>query len=355
LLNLKGCTDKTRVSYEVDQACSSTVSLTHDAPLYSFFGKNSLIQNSILLSSGGSKTHACLRLTMDTLDFEHTRSYKELQRLLSFRMSNVGNIPRPEMANGPWNSLDWSLVWRDIMPRRLSKSPFACDASPDIVAQTGPSVKHSLMYDYRLNNRLDGLDVSLSAELAGPPGDVGFAKCEGAASYNLPLFPATLGALLHVSFHSGLVKAISFGGLCKESTCISDRFFVGGPLQLRGFQQSGIGPRAEIGGSLTPQGDSLGGEIFYTSTVACSIPFPFNRSLRDAGFRCMCFGNVGTLSGWGVPMIPLIRSTRASVGAGITLTTTMGKMEATYSFPLRYGPRDIRQQAQFGFGFVFGG
>jgi len=98
LLNLKGCTDKTRVSYEVDQACSSTVSLTHDAPLYSFFGKNSLIQNYILLSSGGSKTHACLRLTMDTLDFEHTRSYKELQRLLSFRMSNVGNIPRPEMV-----------------------------------------------------------------------------------------------------------------------------------------------------------------------------------------------------------------------------------------------------------------
>ncbi len=98
LLNLKGCTDQTRLSYAVDQTSATRFTLSHDAPLYSFFAKDSLLQNSILLSSGGSKTHGTLRATMDTLDFEHSRSYKEYQRLLSFRMSNIGYIPRPEMV-----------------------------------------------------------------------------------------------------------------------------------------------------------------------------------------------------------------------------------------------------------------
>jgi hypothetical protein len=98
LLNLKGCTDQTRVSYAVDQTSTTKFALSHEAPLYSFFGKDSLLQNSILLSSGGSKTHGSLRAMIDTLDYEHTRSYKEYQRLLSFRVSNIGYIPRPEMV-----------------------------------------------------------------------------------------------------------------------------------------------------------------------------------------------------------------------------------------------------------------
>jgi outer membrane protein insertion porin family len=244
------------------------------------------------------------------------------------------------------------------MPRRFPKSPFACDASPDIVAQTGRSIKHSLLYEYRMNNKLDGVDLSCSAELAGPPGDVGFAKWEGAVSYTLPLSPTPSvdGVSLHFSFHSGFVKPLRFGGLCRDSLCVSDRFFVGGPLQLRGFHPSGIGPRADTGGSLVAGGgDSLGGELFYTSMLAASAPFPFNTTMKEAGLRFMCFVNTGTLSGWGVPVTSLIRSTRASVGTGVTLSTSMGKLEATYSIPLRYGPRDIRQQAQFGFGFVIGG
>jgi hypothetical protein len=95
LLNLKGCTDQTRLSYAVDQTSATRLTLSHEAPLYSFFAKDSLLQNSILLSSGGSKTHGTLRAMMDTLDFEHSRSY---QRLLSFRISNIGYIPRPEMV-----------------------------------------------------------------------------------------------------------------------------------------------------------------------------------------------------------------------------------------------------------------
>lgn len=52
-------------------------------------------------------------------------------------------------------------------------------------------------------------------------------------------------------------------GSCKR-TCFSDRFSLGGPLSLRGFQHYGVGPRAprEEGGCA--EGDALGGDIKYT-------------------------------------------------------------------------------------------
>jgi len=80
-------------------------------------------------------------------------------------------------------------------------------------------------------------------ELAGPPGDVGFWKFNGGYNFHIPVN----GIVLHGSLFTGLFKSISFGGLCNiqstSNSFISDRFFVGGPMQLRGFQPAGIGPR----------------------------------------------------------------------------------------------------------------
>ena len=61
LLNLHGCTDRTTASYAVDQASTTTLTLTHDAPLYSFFSKDGLIQEKVLMSSSGSRTHGSLK------------------------------------------------------------------------------------------------------------------------------------------------------------------------------------------------------------------------------------------------------------------------------------------------------
>jgi outer membrane protein assembly factor BamA len=50
----------------------------------------------------------------------------------------------------------------------------------------------------------------------------------------------------------------------------------------------------------------------------------------------------------------VLQSTRASVGVGIASSVMGPRVEATYAWPLRYGPRDARRHFQFGMGFSFG-
>lgn len=254
--------------------------------------------------------------------------------------------------------MDWSLLFRDLIPRRHATLPYAMDASPEITSQSGPSLKHSIAYEYRTNGRVCdhwlnptyGIDVHGKVEVAGPPGDVGFVKLQGGASLHVPL-PGPWA--FHGAFQAGILQSLSFGGLCGPAG-VSDRFFLGGPMQFRGFVPAGIGPRAKTGGASVPGGDALGGDFFYTASAAASVPFPAFSFLRDNSVRCFSFATVGTLSGLnGVPLVSIVRSTRASVGGGICAATPMGRLEATYSIPLRYSPRDARKSVQIGLGFTF--
>jgi outer membrane protein assembly factor BamA len=71
--------------------------------------------------------------------------------------------------------------------------------------------------------------------------------------------------------------------------------------------------------------------------------------------RLFVFANAGTLAGLdGTPATAILRSTRAAAGGGLVVGTPMGRLEATYAVPLRYGPRDARRSVQFGLGFSFG-
>eukprot|EP00816_Leptocylindrus_hargravesii_P003410 CAMPEP_0196808534 /NCGR_PEP_ID=MMETSP1362-20130617/8526_1 /TAXON_ID=163516 /ORGANISM="Leptocylindrus danicus, Strain CCMP1856" /LENGTH=460 /DNA_ID=CAMNT_0042182913 /DNA_START=61 /DNA_END=1439 /DNA_ORIENTATION=+ len=331
LSNMRGCTDSTSVSYTIDQTSTPTFAVSHDAP-----------SNVII----GDLDHTSYRAMVDTIDFEHARSYKEFQRSASFRLSN-SRAGSPFLAQGIWKSVEWTTTWRDLLPCRFMNAPFACDASPNVISECGPSLKSSVIIDYRLNgvlldNRLaptKGFDYSINAELAGPPGDVGFAKVSKFISCHVPL--NFLDLSLHASLAAGMVRPIEFCGACKNTVSISDRFFVGGPLQLRGFEPAGVGPRADEGvGALG--GDSLGGELYYTSTIAASIPFPIAK-IKDSGARLMGFANFGTLTGWGVPLKYIAEGTRASVGIGFVCPTPLGRVEATYAAPIKYGPRDKRE------------
>ena len=192
------------------------------------------------------------------------------------------------------------------------------------------------------------------AELAGPPGDVGYGKMEGGSSVHVPLLIAGDHSVLslHGNCAGGYMKPL-FSGLCRGPT-ISDRFFVGGPMQLRGFLPAGIGPRSVKGGSVSPGGDALGGNLYYTGSLAASVAPP--GVLQEYGIRVFGFVNAGSLVGCsdGVSVARILQSTRSAVGGGISAGTPMGRMEVSYAWPIRYGPRDARRNMQFGFGFNYG-
>eukprot|EP00536_Pseudo-nitzschia_multiseries_P004255 jgi/Psemu1/237487/estExt_Genewise1.C_700031 len=402
LSNLTGHLDRSFLQYTVDQAATARVQLSHERPFYSWFPENSVAAHSILALGKGSQYSLGIRALIDTVDFESSRSYQEYQRTIGWRLDNTGNVNRPDMApvteaGGMYWGLDWSLGLRDIVPRKHPELPYAADASPEIVMQSGPSLLHSLKCEARSNGSgVDdryqptiGVDVHASTELAGPPGDVGFVKAEGGVAIHVPLdgdvdelgnfTPSQNPSLLdRISFHAmasgGLLKPLSFGGLCKPPT-ISDRFFVGGPMQLRGFLPAGIGPRSAKGGSTSPGGDAMGGTLYYTINVSASMAPPPGSLLDSYGIRFFGFWNAGTLvglspltcshyhhyqspQGQGPSPIPtwkqIAQSTRTAVGVGVSGGTPLGRMEVTYAYPLRYGPRDARRNLQFGFGFSFG-
>lgn len=139
-------------------------------------------------------------------------------------------------------------------------------------------------------------------------------------------------------------------------------------MQLRGFLPAGIGPRSKTGGSTSPGGDAMGGNLYYTANLAASL-LPPNQILAEYGVRLFAFANAGTLVGLSplnnyqyktvenrqpITWKQVVQSTRTSVGVGISAGTPMGRLEVTYAHPLRYGPRDARRNFQFGFGFSFG-
>ena len=356
LMNIGGHLDKTSLSYTVDQTAEASLTLSHERPLYSIFAENSTFYHTLLAMEKGSQFLFSTRAALDTVDHEWTRSYKEYQRLLSIRVTS-GPAGMPEMAEGGYAGLDWSLVFRDVIPRRHTKLPYHCDASPEIVSQSGPTTKNSLTYEYRTNgchtnnryNPTTGTDVRAKLEIAGPPGDVGFVKAEGGLASHLAL---NENLALHASLSSGILHTLSFGGICGDPT-VSDRFYIGGPMQLRGFLPAGIGPRAKTGGPSVPGGDALGGDFFYTATLAVSTPFPVMSFLQDTDIRFFGFANAGTLTGL-TSMAHMMRTTRAAVGGGVCMGSPFGRMEATYAVPLRFGPRDARKAVQFGLGFSFG-
>jgi Omp85 superfamily domain len=361
--NLTGNLDITNLQYTVDATAQSRWAFEHRRPLDGLFIPLGINPLSDIMDTGEYSLgfHAAL----DTLDFEWTRSYRERQRKVSLRLSNHGEVHYPEMANDVYTGLEWSWLFRDILPRRHPTLPYALDASPEIAAQSGPSEKNSITWEYRTNGSLcdnkfnptQGIDYYSKVEIAGPPGDVGFVKVQGGGAVHVPISPSeNFDCSIHGTFHTGLLQSLAFGGACRPPT-VSDRFFVDKAFQLRGFCPSGIGPRAKASntaGSASPQGDSLGGEFFYTATLAASTT---TESLAKYGIRLMAFGNVGTLAG-SLAAIPswtmIAKSSRAAVGLGISGSLPLGRVEATYSWPIRFGPRDMKKSFQAGVGFSFG-
>jgi hypothetical protein len=374
LRNVTGHLDTTDLQYTLDTRQMAAWSLRHARPLYTVLPDS--LQELVLSSANGSQYSVQAAAVLDTQDYEWTKSYKEFQRLLSVTVSNHHSVTNPETAPGIYQGLTWCLTSRDLVPRRQANTPFSYTASPEVVSQAGPSVKHSVTAEFRTNDAFAdhascptaGVEWHGTAELATPPGDVGFVKAQGGVSVHVPVNLTMLqqhDVSLHGAFSTGFLKNLSFGGLCRPAA-ISDRFFCGGPVNLRGFMPAGIGPRAATGAAnsggtgSSPGGDALGGDFFYTATAMASVvPSPLAAFLDPYGIRFLAFANAGTCIGnFGQGTAPVVSqilgSSRVSVGVGVVSSAMGPRVEATYAWPLRYGPRDARRHFQFGMGFSFG-
>ena len=359
LRNISGCLDRTDLQYSVDTQNIGSWTLTHVRPLYTVLP--STLSDALLLRSTGSQYAFTARAALDTSDRITLSSFYEYQRLLSVKAS-TSEQPKTNSPQNPWfSSIEYGILYRDLIPRRHATMPYHFAASPEIVAQSGASMKHAISGVTSYNNYstdtsnlpVHGLQMQFSTEIALPPGDVGFVKGQVAVAGHLPIVPNRLA--LHTNVSSGYLHSITFGGLCGPPL-ISDRFLLGGIGSFRGFIPAGIGPRGRSVNNRTTNeglGDALGGNLFYTASLMASLAPPdtiegisqITRNVRLFGFTTVgsCV-SVSNTTNWN----DIIGSTRMSAGVGIASGALGPRIEATYTLPIRYGPIDGRRRFQLG-------
>ena len=130
---------------------------------------------------------------------------------------------------------------------------------------------------------------------------------------------------------------------------IVDNFNLG-PSLVRGFAPSGIGPR-DIG-SGNPQGNPLGGTVYYGASV--EMQFPIYGMPRDIGLKGAIFADAGTLYGFngrtnfsptgvcsgGPYVFPFTQSNCITVGGNSSSIRTAAGASIIWASPL--GPDKVR-------------
>ena len=206
----------------------------------------------------------------------------------------------------------------------------AADGETDVVSKIGLSLlrdtRNSLIFT-RSGNR-----TSLSSELAGIGGDVNYLKLEARTAHFIPTFDKydqTLSILGRIG------TASPYGN--SDDVPFYDRFYLGGPDSLRGFEHRGVGPR-----DLDDQEEAVGGNSY--GMVSFEYGFRLAEPLGLVAFYDWGFVNEsdydfspsGYASNWGV-------------GARIMLMGSALKLDL--GFPLKVADNAEDKGAQFNFSF----
>lgn len=238
-------------------------------------------------------------------------------------------------------------------------------SSFDVREQSGVTLKSALRHILTVDGRDEpifptcGGLASLTTELAGLGGNVGFVKNEVNLQGNWTMFK---DVVFQGTFQLGFLRSISND----MKIGMSDMFFLGGPMSIRGFQPRGIGPTAD--------NDALGANCYWSGGLHIFAPLPFARpgpasGSRSTGFsdyfRTHWFLNAGTITnvkgaGDGGENSPstwqqLRSDIRLSTGIGIAIRLgQMARVEVNYCWPLEYQKEDrLGNGVQFGVGVQF--
>ncbi|KAL4225587.1 sorting and assembly machinery component 50 [Mactra antiquata] len=248
------------------------------------------------------------------------------------------------------HNIKWEGVWRDLRCSS-NKTSFA------VREQAGHSLKcsiiHSLTRDSRDNAILptEGTLLKLTQEYAGIGGNAQFFKHQVELQANKSLF---LDSVLQLSLAGGVMRHLQ----ANKEIMISDKFFLGGPLTLRGFDLNGAGPCSD--------GNALGGDMYCVGAVHLYTPLPFRSGKGGLGdiLRSHFFVNTGNcgnfqslrLSDFNKDNLDLFRnSLRLSYGAGIVLRLGgVARVELNYVVPIWLLPGDrVNPGIQLGVGLSF--
>jgi outer membrane protein insertion porin family len=205
--------------------------------------------------------------------------------------------------------------------------------------RTSSTVAQRLTYDTTDSHQdpTEGMLTRIDLEGTGLGGESHYGKVRVGTTYYYPIID------------KWVFSAIGEGGYMHgwdgETVHINERFYIGG-ANLRGFMDSGIGPRD------SSTRDALGGDIFYRGSG--QVEFPSGLP-EDLGVRLHVFSDAGSL--WKVddtgPTVVDDNVLRVSAGGGISWRSPMGPVQADLAWPLKKAPLDRTEVFRFNFGTRF--
>ncbi len=237
--------------------------------------------------------------------------------------------------------------WRQTLKYRLNRSEISdlpTDVTRFLLSQEGErttsAVSQRLTYDNR-DSKLyptDGYNFWLETEVAGLGFDSKHVSAVTGASYYYPVMDNVVFNLL------GETGGIT--GYGDEDVEVSERFSLGGPKTLRGFERYGVGPRDLLGD------DSVGGNLFYRGTAQMSFPLGLPES---AGVKGYIFSDVGSLwnSDENYDEVVDEHAVRASAGVGVSWRSPFGPIGFYYAHPFMKEDYDELKEFELNFGTTF--
>ena len=345
--------DKTNVDITVAEKSTGDLSIgagfsTEDGPLAdfriserNFLGKGQ--QLTLGTTIAGERTE---------FDFAFVEPYF-LDRDLSAGV-NLSHVTRDfqdessfdQQRTGGGFSLGYPLseYWRQTLRVRGERNEITDvddDASRFIRDQEGErdtlAFSQRIAYDKRDSTIFptEGLMYWLETEASGLAGDSRYLSGETGASY---FYPVSDGVVLNVL---GEIGAIT--GYDDEDVAINERFYLGG-TRLRGFEQSGVGPRD------ISTDDSLGGNVFYRGSVELAFPIGLDEELGVKGHAFTDFGSLFEIDeSASDPNLRDESSIRASAGVGLSWRSPFGPLRMDLAFP--YAKEDFDEDEVFSFNF----
>jgi outer membrane protein insertion porin family len=287
-----------------------------------------------------------------------------------------------ELVRGAWTRFRWlgragdrheltcNGFWRQVTGLAENASLTVRDDAGDSVKS---SISHAWIFDRRDHPLLPSRGVFAKAwnEVAGwgpLKGDVAFWKSEfeaqGAVPIPIPGIKGESGVSFTAGFRCGLLYPLGLSGDAQvRATRINDRFILGGPSDVRGFRQAGLGPHDGA--------DAVGGDVYAAGSANLYVPLP--RVGKDAPLRLQAFLTGGRLlplqtSQGGAPKtaedvkdaaVSTIRALQnglpsTSAGIGLVYAHPVARFELNFTLPLvqRQG-EEGRKGLQVGVGLSF--
>lgn len=207
----------------------------------------------------------------------------------------------------------------------------AIDGSPWKQSILGHSIVYNTVDDRQ--NPHEGIYASFTHEYAGLGGDSEYYKAfiRARMFYTLSDEFDIVGSLAGSAGH-----VVALG----DNLNVFEQFKIGGK-EVRGFDNSGIGPRMGD--------DSIGGTTYFTASAEATFPLPLVP--QDLGFRGAVFADAGTLYGSELASDAGAQGTsmslRASVGAGVVWNSPFGALRVDYAVPVAKEDFDETQEFRF--------